>query len=84
MPRRACVRRASVLCAFGVGRIPKIDEELMPVNDSNEGEDAERLSQNTRKSLLHVHDMEDISVGNGGMFIASPSWLRGERRSLCR
>ena len=23
--RRACVRRASVLCAFGVGRIPKID-----------------------------------------------------------
>jgi hypothetical protein len=37
LPRRACVRRASVLCAFGVGRIPKIDEELMAVNESNGG-----------------------------------------------
>ena len=74
-----------MLCAFGVGRIPKIDEELMPINDSNRGEDAERPSQNTRKSLLHVLDMEDIgSVGGAVMFIASPLWLRGERRSLCR
>ena len=46
-------------CAFGVGRIPKIDEDLMPINDSNGGEDAERLSQNTRESLLPVHDMEE-------------------------
>lgn len=74
-----------MLCAFGVGRIPKINEELMPVNDSNGGKDAERLSQNTRKSLLHVHDMEDIgSVGDGIVLIAAPLSLRGERRSLCR
>ena len=83
--RRACVRRASVLCAFGVGRIPKIDEELMHINDSNTGEDAERLRQNTRNSQLHAHEMEDIgSVGDRVVFIASPLWLRGERRSLCR
>jgi len=57
----------------------------MPVNDSNGGEDAERLSQNTRKSPLYVHDMEDIgSVGDEMGFIAAPSWLHGERRSLCR
>ena len=74
-----------MLCAFGVGRIPKINEELMPVNDSNKGEDAERLRQNTRRSLLHVHDVEDIgSVGDGVVFIASPLWLLGETRSLCR
>jgi hypothetical protein len=45
----------------------------------------ERLSQNTRKSLLHVHGTEDIaSVGDGGVFIASPLWLRGEMRWLSR
>ena len=74
-----------MLSAFGVGRIPKINEELMPVNDSNGRWDAERLSPNTRKSVLHVHDMEDVGrVGDEILFIASPSWLRGERRSLCR
>ena len=74
-----------MLCAFGVGRIPKIDEELMPVNDSNGVEDAEWFSQNTRKSRLHVDDMEDIgSAGDGIVFIASPLLLGGERRSLCR
>lgn len=73
-----------MLCAFGVERISKIDEELMPINDSSREWDAERLSQNTRRSL-HVHDMEDIgSVGNGVVFIASPLWLRAERRLLCR
>jgi len=73
-----------VICAFGVRRIPKIDKELMPINDSNRGEDAERLSQKSRESLLHVHEVENIgSVGDEMGFIASPSWLRGERRSLC-
>ena len=49
------------------------------VNDSNGGEDAERRSQNTRRSLLDMHDMEDIgSVDDGIVFIASPLWLRGE------
>jgi hypothetical protein len=85
LQRRACVRGASVLCALGVGRIPKIDEEPMHINDSDRGEDAKRLRQNTRNSLLHAHDMEDIgNVRDRIVFIASPLWLRGERRSLCR